>query len=112
MDAEQIQRQIGWNIAAARREAGIQQGALADRIGVRPSTASKWETGREMPGIQALLRIAGALGVPLLTLLKGIDAQDDAYRAGYVDGWRDAVDRIGQTAREARTSPPWPEGGR
>lgn len=112
MDAEQIQRQIGWNIAAARKEADVQQGALAERLGLAQSTFSKWETGREMPSITSLIRIADALGIPLLTLLKGVDAQDDAYRTGYVDGWRDAVDRIGQTAREARTSPPWPEGGR
>lgn len=111
MDAEKIQRLIGENVATARREARVQQGALADRMGIAQPTLSKWETGIALPSLVALMRVADALDVPLLALLKGVDAQSDGYRAGYVEGWRNCAAKLADMAREARTSPPWPHGG-
>ena len=41
--------EIGKLIAEARREKGLTQAQLGNRIGVEPHTVSMWETGRHLP---------------------------------------------------------------
>ena len=40
---------IAENIAAGRRELGITQAALAERVGVTKAAVSKWELGQSLP---------------------------------------------------------------
>ena len=40
---------IAENIAAGRRELGITQAALAERMGVTKAAVSKWELGQSLP---------------------------------------------------------------
>jgi transcriptional regulator with XRE-family HTH domain len=40
------------------------QTTLADRIGVRQSSVSEWETGVTMPQLHMLMRICIVLGIP------------------------------------------------
>lgn len=57
-------------ITAARESAGISQAELARRIGKSPQQVHNWESGFRTPKLDALLKIAEALGVPLETLLQ------------------------------------------
>jgi transcriptional regulator with XRE-family HTH domain len=53
---------------------------LARKAGVPVSTLRNWETDRGFPGLPALLRLAGALGVPVERFAEGADdpAGDEA----------------------------------
>lgn len=54
-----------------RAEAGLSQDALAERIYVSRQTVSNWETGKNYPDINSLLRMSEVFGITVDTLLKG-----------------------------------------
>jgi transcriptional regulator with XRE-family HTH domain len=57
--------QVGRLVERIRREAGLTQAALAARIGTTQAALSKIETGRTLPGLELLERVARATGRPL-----------------------------------------------
>lgn len=57
-----VARSWGRKIAAARRELGLSQVALADACGLDPSTISRIERGVTTPRDRVKWRLAGALG--------------------------------------------------
>jgi transcriptional regulator with XRE-family HTH domain len=57
--------QVGRLVERLRREAGLTQAALAEQIGTTQAALSKIETGRTLPGLEVLDRIARALGRPI-----------------------------------------------
>ena len=57
--------QIGRLVERLRREAGLTQATLATRIGTTQAALSKIETGRTMPGLELLDRVARAIGRPI-----------------------------------------------
>ena len=65
--------QIGRLVERLRRASGLTQAALAARIGTTQAALSKIETGRTLPGLELLDRIARAVGRPI-TLTLGEDA--------------------------------------
>jgi transcriptional regulator with XRE-family HTH domain len=56
---------LGKCFLKARRQAGLTQSDVAEKVGVTHSVIYHWETGRSMPILQTLLRIADAYGVSL-----------------------------------------------
>ncbi|MCR4598904.1 MAG: helix-turn-helix domain-containing protein [Acetatifactor sp.] len=54
-----------------RTETGLSQDALAEKIFVSRQTISNWETGKNYPDINSLLRMSEVFGVSVDTLLKG-----------------------------------------
>lgn len=54
-----------------RNEAGLSQDALAEKIFVSRQTISNWETGKNYPDINSLLRMSEVFGVSVDILLKG-----------------------------------------
>ena len=64
----ELHRQWGQAIKVAREANGWTQMALADRLGVRPSTVSRWEAGVFAPSDSNKLRVAGCLGVDVRAL--------------------------------------------
>ena len=70
-DKRQGPRQTnGSAIAAARIARGMTQSQLGAAIGVLGTQVSNWERGLRRPKLDALLRIADALKVPLDDLIK------------------------------------------
>ena len=61
---------IGSKIAQARRELGITQIELADRMCVTRQTISRWETGAALPDIEKVADLAEILQVSCDYLLK------------------------------------------
>jgi transcriptional regulator with XRE-family HTH domain len=60
---------LGRELAARRRDAGLTQAELARRIGTTQAAISKIESGRVLPGLPLIERIARATGRPIqLTL--------------------------------------------
>jgi len=60
---------VGERLRAARRERGLSLGALAETAGVGKGSLSEIENGARNPTLSTLYALAGALGVPLATLL-------------------------------------------
>ena len=54
-----------------RKEKGMTQKELAERLGVVPKTVSKWETGKGFPDVSLLSALADILGVNEKSLLSG-----------------------------------------
>lgn len=70
----EVKKQVGRNIALARRSAGLSQAQLAFRLGAASQEISRLECGRRScPGLMTLLRVARGLEVPLTDLLDGIE---------------------------------------
>lgn len=70
--------EIGTKIAQARREQGITQLELADRMSVTRQTVSRWETGAAVPDIEKVADLAEILQVSCDYLLKGNLLSKDA----------------------------------
>ena len=62
---------IGQRIAALRREKGLKQDELAEKLGVSPQAVSKWENDQTCPDISLLPQLAKLLGVSVDELLTG-----------------------------------------
>ena len=62
---------IGKNITAFRKDAGMTQEDLAGQIGVSAQAVSKWETGVRMPDILLLPVIADAFGITVDEIYSG-----------------------------------------
>ena len=60
---------LAMRIAAARREIGLTQKELAEKVGVSAQAVSKWERGVSCPDISILDELAGALKLSLNSLL-------------------------------------------
>lgn len=98
---------LGMRIQALRKQHGLSQEELAERVGVSRQAVSKWEVDAAVPETDKLLALAKALGVSVDALLgnetppppgarRGTDAfaplvslvKRRGYRAGYVlMGW-------------------------
>ncbi len=63
---------FGDRIAGAREAAGMSQGELARRLGVRLNTLRGWEDDRAEPRANKLQMMAGLLNVSLVWLLNGV----------------------------------------
>lgn len=68
---------IGNLIRKLRREKGLTQLALADKMNISDKAVSKWERGLGCPDVSLLPELSGILGVDLAGLLSGeLDAND------------------------------------
>lgn len=64
-------KKIGKLIAKRRKEKGMTQGELAERLSVSNKTISKWETGAGLPDISILVDLASVLDISVDDLLRG-----------------------------------------
>lgn len=71
---------IGKFIAGLRRQAGLTQEALGEKIGVTNKTVSRWENGNYMPDIEMLQFLAREFNVSLHELLNGEKMSDEEFR--------------------------------
>jgi transcriptional regulator with XRE-family HTH domain len=62
---------IGALVRERRRRAGLDQRRLGDLVGTTQAAISKIETGRTLPTIETLDRIARATGEPIVLTLGG-----------------------------------------
>ena len=74
------QIQIGKFIAACRREKGMTQAQLAEKMGVSDRAVSKWETGKNMPDSSIMLDLCSELGISVNDLLNGRRIAMDNYK--------------------------------
>ena len=73
--------QIGNLICDLRKEKGLSQKELGDRLGVTNKAVSKWENGASFPRVQLLPALAEILGCTQEALFLGIRKQADEPNA-------------------------------
>ena len=62
---------VGGFLSRERKQAGLSQEALAERIHVTRQTISNWESGKSLPDIEMLKTLAEVLEVPVERLIYG-----------------------------------------
>ena len=67
---------MGARIAALRKESGLSQAELAQRLQISASAMGMYEQGRREPSAQMLVSLAQTLGVTTDYLLTGIPAPE------------------------------------
>ncbi len=69
MEDEKLRCQIGANIAAYRKQLGLTQAGLAEKLNYSDKAVSKWERGESAPDVVTLVAIARELQVSVNDLL-------------------------------------------
>lgn len=76
---EQIK--IGKFIASCRKEQGMAQAVLAEKLGISDRAVSKWETGKSMPDSGIMLELCELLKINVNELLSGEHITMEDYNA-------------------------------
>lgn len=69
MDDEKLKQQIGANIAAYRKNAGLTQAGLAEKLNYSDKAVSKWERGESVPDVLTLMLLADQFSVTVNDLI-------------------------------------------
>ena len=69
MDDERLKSQIGANIAAYRKRAGLTQAGLAEKLNYSDKAVSKWERGESVPDVLTLVQLAEQFDITVGDLL-------------------------------------------
>ena len=62
---------LGAMIATLRKDKGLTQAQLADRMGVTDKAVSKWERDLSCPDVSSIPRLAEVLGISVEQLMQG-----------------------------------------
>ena len=65
------QESIGKFIAACRKEKGLTQVQLSEKLNITNRAVSKWETGKSCPDASIMLELCDILGITVNELLSG-----------------------------------------
>jgi transcriptional regulator with XRE-family HTH domain len=78
-DVNMEQEKIGGFIASLRKEQGLTQKSLAEKINVTDKAVSKWENGRCLPDNSVMQPLCDVLGITVNELLSGERLDSDDY---------------------------------
>ena len=73
------QMKIGKFIASCRKEQGLTQAVLAEKLGISDRAVSKWENGKSMPDSGLMLELCELLEINVNELLSGEKIMQDTY---------------------------------
>lgn len=68
--AESARQEVARQLRAARREQGVTQERLAERVGTKKSNISRLESGRYNPSLDFLVKVASGLDRKIQIQLK------------------------------------------
>jgi transcriptional regulator with XRE-family HTH domain len=69
-DRERARMGVGYLVLKARAAAGLSQAQLAKRIRTSQPMVARWESGKQLPSVRTLVRIAQATGFDLAVGLR------------------------------------------
>ena len=73
------QQKIGQYISKLRKEKGLTQQDLAEKIGVSNRTIGNWENGRNMPDLSLFNPLCEILGITVNDLMSGEKVKEEKY---------------------------------
>ena len=62
--------ELGKNIVKLRKDNNLTQDELAEKLFVTRQTVSNWETGKNYPDLETIVKISDEFNIPLDELLK------------------------------------------
>lgn len=68
-------------LADLRKEQGLTQAELGDKLGISNKTVSRWETGTYLPPVEMLQELSRLYGVTINELLSGERLSTEDYKA-------------------------------
>ena len=74
------QEKIGKFIASCRKEAGLTQAALAEKLNITDRAVSKWENGKSLPDASIMLELCKILNIGVNELLTGEHITMENYK--------------------------------
>ena len=94
MNEETLRKIIAKNLAFYRKNAGLTQAELAEKINYSDKSVSKWERGEGLPDVYVLTLIAGLLGVTVNDLIseaEPVSPKVKKRRSAFVRGMIPAI---------------------
>ena len=92
---------FGAFLARLRKEQGLTQRALAERLYVSDKAVSKWERGLSLPDVTLLIPLADCLGVSVTELLRGERTERETLPVAEVEALVSASIRLTGEAQRA-----------
>lgn len=83
---------IGKFIAELRKEQGLTQEQLGDKIGVTNKTVSRWETGTYLPPADALLSMSELFSISINEILSGKKLSIEEYKEAAEENLAQAIE--------------------
>lgn len=75
------QIKIGKFIASCRKDQGMTQAILAEKLGISDRAVSKWETGKSLPDSGIMLELCSLLNINVNELLSGERIMTETYNS-------------------------------
>ncbi len=97
------QIKIGKFIAALRKEKGMTQEQLGEKLGVTNKTVSRWENGNYMPDVEMLSLLAKEFGVSINELISGERLFEEDFKKAADNNLALALDNSTFTLKEKIT---------
>lgn len=94
------QIKIGKFIAALRKEKGLTQEQLGEKLGVTNKTVSRWENGNYMPDVEMLSLLSKEFGVSINELISGERLVAEDFRKAADDNLVTALNNSTFTLKE------------
>ena len=85
------QQKIGKFIAQCRKQAGLTQAQLAEKLSITDRAVSKWETGKALPDTSIMLELCQILSITVNDLLTGEIVTMEQYNNKLEDNLLDMV---------------------
>lgn len=94
------QTKIGKFIAALRKEQGLTQAQLGEKLGVTNKTISRWENGNYMPDVEMLSLLSKEFGVSMNELISGERLTAEEFQKAADKNLAAALDNSAFTLKE------------
>ncbi|MCB6610778.1 helix-turn-helix transcriptional regulator [[Clostridium] symbiosum] len=98
------QKKIGSFISEVRREKGMTQAELAEKLGVTNKTVSRWETGNYMPDLSTIQSLCTELDIGVNEFISGERLSSEAFREHADNNVISVLNREAQMLKEKRIS--------
>lgn len=90
-----VLERFGGNLLRVRQARRLSQESLAERAGIHRTQISLFENGQRQPLLETSIRLAGALEVPLSTLIEGIAFKPGPHGGEFVVADPPELPRLG-----------------
>ena len=89
-------------IASCRKEQGMTQANLAEKLGITDRAVSKWENGKSMPDSGIMLELCELLEINVNELLSGEKIDMNNYEEKTEENLRQVLNRVEKILNENR----------
>ena len=86
------QEKIGKFIAECRKDKGMTQSELAEKLGVTDKSIGNWENGRNMPDLALFKPLCDELGITINDLLSGEKISKEKYQEKFEENIVNTID--------------------